>query len=382
MIGECPGAGRISYKPGRQKGMFEANRLQGVVFIGLVAAFLLAPVRATPQNFSPPPDDFIWGIKAGYSILNGYYAGKLEPSYYFGLYTIPYVTGYFMAEIDASYSSHELSGSRGSYLYTFTAAAGPLVSYPLFSFLHPYAGASLRGSYLRLDTASLGEQESAYKAGFILKAGAFIPLRHGVGARLGGEFSQVWLSDRPLRTVNMFAGVSYNFGTPSFRDRDDIVYTDKRTVKTSETNRLYLEGLAAYEAGRLDEALGKFEAVLKLEPGHADARRHAGAIRETKELYSRALGLMERKPFEAIPLLQKAGARLSAARETLQSLRARLMAQVPELERRGIAAYEAKHYRDCMGLMNRILLIDPSNKTAKIYLPRARKRHEALEKLK
>jgi len=39
-------------------------------------------------------------------------------------------------------------------------------------------------------------------------------------------------------------------------------------------------------------------------------------------------------------------------------------------------------YETCIDLMTNVKLIDPKNKTASIYLPRAKQRWEAMKKLK
>jgi hypothetical protein len=57
------------------------------------------------------------------------------------------------------------------------------------------------------------------------------------------------------------------------------------------------------------------------------------------------------------------------------------MLNVAPWEKEGIKLYDNRQYRDCITVMERILLVDPENKNANIYLPRAVKRNRAIESL-
>jgi hypothetical protein len=85
---------------------------------------------------------------------------------------------------------------------------------------------------------------------------------------------------------------------------------------------------------------------------------------------------------EAIPGLADAALFMREAEVELARVRGLLRRDIPTLENAGIACYEKKQYRDCINLMKKILLIDPDNRKAKLYLPRAERRHRAIETLK
>ncbi|MGL4369649.1 MAG: hypothetical protein ACRCUT_08255, partial [Spirochaetota bacterium] len=86
--------------------------------------------------------------------------------------------------------------------------------------------------------------------------------------------------------------------------------------------------------------------------------------------------------YAAISILEKIAPLMADAEKTLVQVRISLAGEVASLEKEGIAAYERKDYKNCIVIMKKVSVIDPENRTAKIYLPRARKRAEALEKLK
>jgi tetratricopeptide (TPR) repeat protein len=317
--------------------------------------------------------DFMFGVKGGYSQVTGYYSDWCRGSGYYGMYVIPYIGSFYMIEADITYALYPLLNEEGAVLYSTAGSIGPLFYYQFFSFLQVYIGAAVKGNhfYLKANRES-GEQETM-KAGFIGKAGFFFPTPSGVVLRAGFEYSQNIQSGNSFATMNYFGGVSYGL----------TMWRGGALSPADEADRTFRKGQQQYQNGNPDEARRNFTKSLAADPRHREATLALEELDRMEKQLSQARELMSKKRYyEAIPLLEKSAERLPAAREDLKNARAALAAEIPALEKRGIAAYEREDYRECIGIMNRVLLIDPRNSTAQIYLPRARKRHEALERLK
>ena len=79
-------------------------------------------------------------------------------------------------------------------------------------------------------------------------------------------------------------------------------------------------------------------------------------------------------------MIQASGELPELANE-LRELRLVLAANAAKLVKDGVAAYDEKRYADCEAAMEKVLLVNPEDETAKIYLPRARSRRKAMERL-
>lgn len=352
----------------------------------IAAAVLLCAAtagRAHALGVSPGTPSLHLGVNAGYSSLSGHYGSELDNSVYLGLSFIPFVSRYIFGEMDITYSAYELSGSEGSNLYSTAINAGPLFNLPLFGMMSLYAGILARGNYFYLDTHNLDRQENTFKPGFSARAGMFITLPLGLHLRAGADYSQVWLSGTPFRTLNTYAGISYNLLHVSSADDRLRKETQEKLSRYSQIDIHYSAGVKAFNEGELKSAKENFGRVLSLKNDHPDSRSYMDRIIEMENDYARASELLEKKNYyAAIPYLVKAESNMKEARSELADVRARLAPLVPDMERRGILAYDRNDYELCIDLMNKVKLIDPGNSKVRIYLPRASKRLEALKMLK
>lgn len=345
--------------------------------MALSAALWAAPLPLVARDGFP---DIILGFKAGYSQVVGPYAGDMEGAPNLGVFAIPYEYRFIMAEADFTYASFSLKESGDSYLSAATFGLGPLFTYSPLRFFDLYAGISFTMSYLYLRTATLRRVERAYNPGFMLKGGGFVPVRWGLGFRVGVEYLYTYISGKPFQCLNYYAAVTYNFGY-LMRPAEGEPAGDPRSLLRIQ--RLYREGSESLEGGDVPAAKERLKEVLSLDPGHAGARRLSELIAGKEETLRGAEELLEQKQyFRAIPMLEDAGSHLPAARSRLEEVRSLLSTEVPAMEKEGIDAYEKKEYDKCINLMQRIRLIDPANRVVPIYLPRAQRRREALQLLK
>jgi hypothetical protein len=358
----------------------DRSRFIGRTIILCILLFLISQSEAHAVR----KGDVIVGFKGGYSQLLGHYDSRLDSAGYYGLYVIPFVRRFLMGEADLAFARYPLKDSEGSYLYSSTLSAGPLLYYRLYPFLQPYAGLSATVSYLYLNAERQDIQENTYKVGFALKAGLFIPLAWGIMTRIGVEYTQSPLSGEYLNSYNLLAGVSFNYYSYARSENifeNNIQDSDRFFIKI---DRLYIEGVEEFDKGEYAQAKERFNRVTSLKDDYKDTRSYLERIEKTEKLYSNAVDLIaEKKYVQAIPLLEQASP-MRKARDELIRLRLQLSRSglVKQLEKQGIKAYEGKEYQRCIVIMERIQLIESGNRVVGVYLPRARKRYEALQRLK
>ncbi|MCP4132320.1 MAG: hypothetical protein GY754_15215 [bacterium] len=362
------------------------------ILIIFTFAFLLFTVPAYSGPDETVDGDIILGLKGGYSTLMGYYSSELRGSVYAGaycIYNIPAISKYFLGELDFSFSAYPFTESSGSYLYTFSLSAGPLAYYPIFSFLKLYGGASIRGSYFSLNAEKSDKKVQAFKPGFVGKGGFFIPVRYGICTRIGVEYGQTWLSGKTFHSFDIIGGFSFNYS--AFMRWDDYEVEERKEDETREREenkarqieQLYSRGTEAFSRGNFAKAKESFTGLLALDPNHTKGKKQLLLIQRLERYYAKGKRLADGKRyFQAIPELEKAAKQMPRARRLLNQIRAALAEKVARMEKQGVKAYENKKYKKCMAIMRQVLLIDPNNGTAGIYLPRARKRYKALQEIR
>lgn len=328
--------------------------------------------------------DTIAGFKGGYSLVQGHYDGRVRSAGYYGLSVIALLRTFLMGEAELTFARYPLVGSEGSYLRCSSVSAGPLFTYKILPFLQPYAGVSAVASYLYLNAERQDIQADTYKLGFAFKTGVFIPLAWGLMTRMGVEYTQVPLSGEYFTCYNIFLGVSFNYHSYVRSENIFIETSDDSVAFLRKIDRLYTEGVEEFERGRYEQAKVRFTRVISLRDDYKDTRSYLARIERAEKLYADAVALLsEKKYFQAIPLLESAS-RMEKARDELKRVRLQLSRSglIEQLEKQGIQLYEERNYTACIETMRRIRLIDPDNKVVSVYLPRALKRNEVLQKLK
>ena len=136
-------------------------------------------------------------------------------------------------------------------------------------------------------------------------------------------------------------------------------------------------------SGQTKKSRDLLSQVPQKDPLYLDAQKLIKEVDACERAFSEGESLIaENRKIEAITPMEKAAARLPDAAKILQSLRNELRQEVSQLEKNGIAAYEAKEYGRCISIMQKVLAIDPSNMTARTYYERAKKREEAIRRLR
>jgi tetratricopeptide (TPR) repeat protein len=358
----------------------KVKRISIIAAISISALLLLNP-RVFAETKKTSNSDIIVGAKAGYSLFEGYYRSRFMGSYYVGasvMYGNPAMVKFLMGEFEITFARYPLKESRSSYLQSISANIGPVLYYPVARYFQVYAGASAVGSYLLLHTNRTDMNEKSFKPGLLAKAGFFFPIQEGFRIRLGAEYTLQYLSSRPLHGLNIIGGLCYNFN-PDERSGEvgsisDPAFRIEWYMSLADT---------AVRKGDIEDAKDNYNKILVLDRTHREARAQLDGIKKAEADNARALKLIgEKRYYDALPFLDDAGKYLASAREEQNRIRKQLTGEIPALEKKGIDLYEKGDYRGCITIMNRLLLIDPKNKVGMIYLPRAVKRQEALERLR
>lgn len=351
--------------------------------IALMFVFMFSSAVLADEPKAKPHDNIILGVQGGYSFFQGHYKSMFTGSYYLGISTLfsrPSLVKYLAGEIEFAYASYPVKEGGGSFMQMWSVNIGPVFYWPVVSYFQVYAGVSGQCSYLYLHTSRYDRNERSFKPGLAARAGAFFPVKWGVRLRLGAEYTLHYLSDRPLHALNFIGGIYYNFN-PSER----FAAPEKAVDTASQVAWFQTMGDQALQKGDVREAKANYSRILAIDPNNGEAREKLNGIMSAESDYSKAKGLIEEKQYyDALPLLERAGKYLPSARQDQERVR-KILAESGEialLEQKGIELYEKGDYRGCIAVMRRLLLIDPGNRTGLIYLPRAIKRQEALDRLR
>ncbi len=344
----------------------------------IAAAVAVTPLYGEEKGADREKSDYILGLKGGYSFIEGHYGSQVNNSFYTGfyfLYSSPKIYRYLMFEFDGSWSRYPLKNSSGSFMRYWSMNLGLLLYYPLLDFLQVYGGASFNGAYLDLDASRTRKSLHSFKPGLSAKAGFFVILPMGVRLRAGLDYDLVYLSGKPLNALQAYGGVSYNFNP-------DVRHSGVEPVE-ERVERLYSLGARELEKRNMDRAGDYLRQAVKLDPEHRESLKMLDTISKARKDFNNALKLLEQgRTYTSLVILKRTAKYTERADQCIREARKRLAGEIPYLQKRGIELYEQKQYLGCIRIMERLLVIDPDNATARIYLPRAKKRYEALQKLR
>ncbi len=323
-----------------------------------------------------------FGVVAGYHQPFGYFDSYLSSGYGAGLIVLYPLSSFplpVLAEMGLSFSRFEMDESPDSTLDIYSLRAGGRSQHRVHRFFQPYGGVYLRASAVSFSADRTGEEETVFKPGIAVAAGLCFELALGFNLDVGLEYNAMPLSGEAFQSAGLAAAVTFNYGAFS--------RGPESSGEGSGSERSIREMLERARAALADKntALAKapLSRVLEIDAGNEEARDLKAKIDGAERSFGEARTLVEsRKMVEAIPGLADAAHIMREAEAELARVRGLLRRDIPALESEGIACYEKKQYRDCINLMKKILLIDPDNRKAKLYLPRAERRHRAIETLK
>jgi tetratricopeptide (TPR) repeat protein len=362
------------------------TRFRKYQILTLFAIILLLPGISYSQSNTEktPIGRVIFEASGGYSMLNGYYEEKLEssPTFFLKASTDMMISPFFIQGI-FSYASYGFKESSGSYISRFSLFLGPALRLGIYGPLFLTGGLYITESIFNLKASHLYYTDRTYKTGFAASAGLSFSITGEIIVDAGVLAAQSQLSGEPFRDINYYAGAGYsfNFYPPAYKKK--FQETRKALSELEKVEGLYNSGVLSYNEGKMDEAGKYFKKVVDLKAGFRDTDEYIKTISEIKRDMETADKLSrEGKKVRAIPLLSKWEKQVPAARRRLNILRGELAGEARELLTRGVRAFDKKEYRKSVRLLSRVLLIDPENKKARLYIDRARRYLDTIEKFR
>jgi tetratricopeptide (TPR) repeat protein len=250
-----------------------------------------------------------------------------------------------------------------------------------FSSAGIYSGISLSGNYLYLNAEKTDKSLYTVKPGIGIDLGIAYRFSSLFSGRLGFSYGFVPLTNGSLPNLSVYAGFAYSLSDISETAANEAEAEEFRNIK--QADELYNTGMKRFRERDLTGAKNKFLQAVSAYKKHADSEIMLEKISAYEKDFSYSLQLSESgRYYEALPLLEKLAPVMKEAETELFRIRSLLLPGVQAMEKTGIAAYENRDYENCIAIMKKISLIDPANSTASIYLPKARKRLEAVKKFR
>ncbi len=328
---------------------------------------------------SPYLGSVIFGISGGAVFELAEFSDELNIGYsiLFSTYwPLPPLSENFLILFDIGWDNYSLVHSGNSQFFSLYAETGAAWRFPLHVFFQPYGGILFQGAWLHVNTDRMDKTDDLFRPGIVLEAGFFSEIYRGVGLRVALRHKFLPLSKKLYSPLSIEAGVTCRY--TSFNTED--INREKKSFTVAE---MLMKAENELNAGRLKESEKILHGILEKSPYHSDASVLAKKISDIKRDYASGERFYKnRRYLESIPYLNRTAFYFPASAEKITRIRKIYANRIPVWERRGMRAYEQQDYDTCIRLMRQIILIDPGNSTAGIYLPRALKRKKALQRLR
>ena len=169
-------------------------------------------------------------------------------------------------------------------------------------------------------------------------------------------------------------GLTYNYNS--------YVSEIEKNSRSEKKLTMFNQGLAEFKKKNFNEAKALLFELNTLDKSYPGLDYYIKRIEEIELSQVTADALISQQNYlKAIPQLEGCSAYIKDCEIKLLIQRKALKVQVPNWETEGIKLYDEKKYKECIEIMERILLVDPENNNANIYLPRAVKRQKAIDSL-
>jgi opacity protein-like surface antigen len=310
---------------------------------------------------------FELGVSGGYSLLGGRYADELNNGPHAGLAAVPVYFGRLHPLLRLDYSQYVQRENSASVLRVWSGRAHAAVDLFSGAAFSPYVAAGGGAEYVTL--SGDGEAVRSFKPVASAETGFRYLFDSGVSLRLFAGYRFKQLSDISFHSLDAGALVSYRFGETS---------PATEGIRDDTAERL-VEGIALFDARRTADAAEVFRSIRRNSP---EAQRYLDRIADFDRQYAEAVLLEQgRRETDALVVYDRLSRSMLAAETAAARVRGSLASQRESLAREGVAAYERGEYRKAVDLLYRLSIIAPGDRTAQMYLPRARRKAEAIEKL-
>lgn len=318
-------------------------------------------------------------LGTGYSISAGALSNHVTSGYNLslgGLYPLKgYASGFFY-DARFSYSIMNVSLSEDSFFEIYSLGGGASYRYPLSADLQLQSTMMLQGAAVSYIADKSDSTSSFLRPAAFVSAGILFDAYAGFSIKPAVSYKALPLAGSVFHEVQF--SVSAVFNEPEYRAH----MTEERRDTWQQVRHIIAEAEDSYTKGDFKQAGELFKDVLSLQPENDIALFYISQIEKKESQYRQALESLEKgRSFEALQHLE-AALPMKEAEEELEQQRRLMQRMIPEMRERGRKAYEAREYEECISIMRRILLIDPDDSTAKLYLPRAERRKRAMEELR
>ena len=339
-----------------------------LLFVSISPAY----TRQYQQDFTLAP----YGI---FSPVTGTYSSHLHHGFGGGIDVmsdLPWLNGNLSAGLDMTFLNWYLKESTESSLFSFSTGGFLDYVFPVNPYFSPFGGVALKCSYLSLDAHRLEKKESTFRPSPGIRFGFYSSIYRGIGLRVMYEHNFTPLSERLFQSGNLSLGVTLNW--KGFKSKQQQAMNINSEV---DLESLYARGQTRMDTGNLDEAEQIFRQILEKNPDYDPAIVSSAQITAIRSCHEQTRSLISRgQNLEAIQGLEDCSRYYPEDRADLERIRMQYSREIPVWEVTGVSAYDKMNYTQCITVMQKILLVDPGNKTAKIYLPRAQQRQRALER--
>ena len=341
-----------------------------ILFLSILAgAFIQQNVRASERY----P---LIGLRGGYTHISGYYGERLSGGPSVGLYIHPYRWRFIVLEFDNDFSYFPIKGTDDSYVFTYSLAVGPGFSFDLAKHIAVYAGTLLKSSVFYAKGRETGRESVSFKVGFCLSGGVAFPLKDGFGLRLGYVFSENDLSRKLFMTHTALAGCYY-----AFKGKGRKVITTEDDYK--RVKDFYTKAEKALNSGDYEDALTLYKKVQYYDKDYGDTRKRITHIESAVKMYNEAIRLKKQGDrFAALKILRGLDPGMNKAQQAIDILKKEMNASVKSMVTKGIKHYNAQDYKEAVEVLEKVLLIDPEHRRARLYRDRAVKSYKTLKKLR
>ncbi len=317
-------------------------------------------------------------LSPGYIMPIGDWAEEFKPGFGISLgYSFPtsFLNNQIFVIQELSYSQWAFASNNNSKANIYSYSLLPAIYFP-YSFttgkiVAPFFAVGGQFSDLNLIEEKISKNDQYFGVFLKARTGIFLDLTSNLRIKLQADISSYPYISHELNYLSFSLGVGYRLTAPA-----EIENANAKKVIALHNDAAIAEKTKDWI--KLQELVTE---ILALDPRDDQARNYQIEIKD-ESIYQTALQTIQTKgELQAIPLLEKIAQRYEPAQQQLISIRNKLKNKIPEWRESGVKAYENLNYQLCIQLMKQILLVDPEEKTAKIYLPRAEKRLQALEKL-
>ncbi len=344
------------------------------IFILVISINILSyKISYSENNYS----GLTYIISTGPSYIDGFYSDYINRGLtgrFNTYYNVPLFTGNTYFKGAFSYSAYDLKSNSSSDMKQVDLIGGLGLFFSLFPYIDLLAGVDLHGIYSNLNTVNTQRDEKTFKPGISLNTGAMTYLGRGLGLCILADYRRTTLSQEKLSTLTLTAGLTYNYNA--------YINEQEQSSRAEKKLTIFNQGLAEFKKKNFNDAKALLHELYKMDKIYPGLDYYMKRIEEIEQNQTSADSLIEQQNYlKAIPHLEGCSAYIKDCELKLLNQRKTLKVNVPSWEADGIKLYDSKNYKGCIELMEKILLVDPENQSANIYLPRAIKRQKAIESL-